>query len=67
VRITLEIRDGIPASDALKRLAGWYASHERDSKAVPMRGVFCYRDGITICARDYRKTPCFVIFREVQE
>ena len=36
-------------------------------EVVSMRGVVCYRDGITICARDYRKTPCFVIFREVQE
>lgn len=64
MRITFEIKDSISASDALTKLATWYKAYEEDD--APMTGVVCYRDGITLYARDYRKTPCFVAYREAK-
>jgi hypothetical protein len=62
-RITIEIRDGIDPSDALRRVA-----HVVQNGRVSNNGLsYCYgtiwADGVQVHTRQYRKTDCFVVLK----
>ena len=63
-RITITVDDGVAVHDALYKLARWYESHAADPVKAPMKGIVCYRDGVTLCRRDYRIGECFIAFQE---
>jgi hypothetical protein len=64
VKVTIDIRDEVPAHHALSRITAWYRSHNDDPAKYPMKGIITYPDGITLFKRDNRKGDCFVAFRK---
>ena len=65
-RISVQIREGVPMSEALALVSAWYREHEKNPDRWPMRGIF-HMGYLKCCRRDYRKTDCFLVWKDTEE
>ncbi len=63
--IKIQIKDNTDPVEALKLLSEWYALNIANPKATPLTGIMSSKTGMKIYRREYRKTDCFIAWKDV--
>ena len=66
-RISVQIREGVPMSEALALVSAWYRRHEVDPERCPMTGIVSSWNSLKCWRRDYRKTDCFLVWKDKED
>lgn len=64
MKIHIDIRDNIDPEDAIRRVTNVIA----EGRISKNNTMYCYlttwKDGIAVSTRDYRKSDCFVVWKQ---
>ena len=63
--IKLQVKGNADPAEALKLLSEWYALNIANPKATPLTGIMSSKTGMKIYRREYRKTDCFIAWKDV--
>jgi len=66
--IKLQVKGGADPAEALKLLSDWFAMNIVNPEATPLTGIMSSKTSrMKIYRREYRKTDCFIAWKDVSE
>jgi hypothetical protein len=66
--IKLQVKGGADPAEALKLLSDWFAMNIANPEATPLTGIMSFKNSrMKIYRREYRKTDCFIAWKDVSE